>query len=241
MQKQIIFLDIETVPFTNEYNKLDERIQLAWSKKCNYLRSDVEETDQELYDNKAGIFAEFGRIVCVSIGLEVLVDAKKTLRIKSFYGHNEKDLLEEFSNLVVNSFSGKDVYFCAHNGKEFDFPYLCRRLLINSLTIPETLNLAGKKPWEVKHLDTLELWKFGDYKHYTSLELLASVFNISTSKDDIDGSQVAGVYYGEKKGLERIKTYCEKDVAVLAQVYCCLSSQERIDEDRIQYVTTPKK
>lgn len=236
MQKQIIFLDIETVPFTNKYNELDERLKIAWSKKSNYLRSDVEETDLELYDNKAGIFAEFGRIVCISIGLEVFVEEKKTLRIKSFYGDNEKILLQEFSDLVVNSFSGKDIYFCAHNGKEFDFPYICRRLLINELPIPQTLNLAGKKPWEVKHLDTLELWKFGDYKHYTSLELLASVFNIATSKDDIDGSQVAGVYYGEDNGLERIKTYCEKDVAVLAQVYFCLNSQERIDESLIQYV-----
>ena len=236
MSQQIIFLDIETVPFTNQYNSLSERLQIAWSKKCNYLRTDVLDSDEELYNNKAGIFAEFGKIVCISIGIETVINQKKTLRIKSFYGDSEKELLQDFCDLINQNFQNKDIYFCAHNGKEFDFPYICRRLLINKLRIPTTLDISGKKPWEVKHLDTLDLWKFGDYKHYTSLELLASVFDISTSKDDIDGSQVAGVYYNEKNGLERIKTYCEKDVAVLAQVYFCLSSQEPIDESLIQYV-----
>lgn len=236
MVQQIIFLDIETVPFTNDFDSLTDRHKAAWSKKAGYQRSDVYESDEILYHTRAGIFAEFGRIVCISIGVLVQGEKGKQVRIKSFYGDDEKQLLEDFCDLINNKFKDKDIYFCAHNGKEFDFPYICRRLLINKLVIPETLNITGKKPWEVKHLDTLDMWKFGDYKHYTSLDLLASVFDIPTSKDDIDGSQVAGVYYKEENGLERIKTYCEKDVAVLTQVYLSLTSQELIAEEYFVFI-----
>lgn len=236
MSKQIIFLDIETVPFTNDYEALPERLKILWSKKTNFLRTDVFESDAKLYDSKAGIFAEFGRIVCVSVGVLIEDHSEKTLRIKSFYGHDEKQLLSDFTDMVTNGFKNKEIFFCAHNGKEFDFPYLCRRLLVNQLPIPAALNITGKKPWEVKHLDTLDMWKFGDYKHYTSLELLATLFDVPTSKDDIDGSQVAGVYYNEKEGLERIKTYCEKDVAVLTQVYLRLTQQLTVPENNIKYV-----
>ena len=236
MNQQIIFLDIETVPFTNDYNSLTDRHKAAWSKKAGYQRADVFESDEVLYNTRAGIFAEFGRIVCISIGVLVNKEGGNQIRIKSFYGHDEKQLLSEFNELINNKFKDKDIYFCAHNGKEFDFPYICRRLLINKLPIPQVLNITGKKPWEVKHLDTLDMWKFGDYKHYTSLDLLASVFDIPTSKDDIDGSQVAGVYYKEENGLERIKTYCEKDVAVLTQVYLSLTSKDLIKEKDFIFV-----
>lgn len=236
MNQQIVFLDIETVPFTKDYDALPERLKILWSKKTNYLRTDIFESDAKLYDTKAGIFAEFGRIVCVSVGVLIEDDAQKTLRIKSFYGHDEKKLLSDFSNMLATGFKNKEVFFCAHNGKEFDFPYLCRRLLVNQMPIPAALNITGKKPWEVKHLDTLDMWKFGDYKHYTSLELLAALFEVPTSKDDIEGSQVAGVYYGQKDGLERIKTYCEKDVAVLTQVYLRLTQQPTVPNHNIQYV-----
>lgn len=230
--KQIIFLDIETVPFTNKYDDLSDRMKANWSRKAGFLRTDAFDGDEKLYNTRAGIFAEFGRIVCISVGIYT----GEQVRIKSYYGHDEKQLLADFCDLVNNKMKGKEIFFCAHNGKEFDFPYICRRLLINKLPIPETLNLAGKKPWEVKHLDTLEMWKFGDYKHYTSLDLLAAVFDIPTSKDDIDGSQVAGVYYGEENGLERIKTYCEKDVAVLTQVFLSLTSQKLVIEDGFVFV-----
>jgi len=234
--KPIIFLDIETVPSTNNFSELPERIKDAWGKKSNYLRTDISETDHELFDTKAGIFAEFGRIICISVGIETQGKNGKQLRIKSFYGDDERVLLSEFIELVNTKFDQGSLHFCAHNGKEFDFPYICRRILINRLIIPESLNIAGKKPWEVKHLDTMDLWKFGDYKHYTSLELLAAIFNIETSKDDIDGSQVARVYYNEKNGLERVKTYCEKDVSVLAQIYYALTSQEAIKPENINFI-----
>jgi 3'-5' exonuclease len=228
MQKQLIFLDIETVPYTNDYESLSERMKANWARKATFLRSDVFEKDEKLYDTKAGIFAEFGRIICISLG----VFNGRQVRVKSYFGHDEKLLLTEFCHLFSTKLKDKDIVLCAHNGKEFDFPYLCRRLLINRLKLPDCLQLAGKKPWEVKHLDTLELWKFGDYKHYISLDLLAAVFEIATSKDDIDGSQVAPVYYQEENGLERIKTYCEKDVKVLANVYFSLNSLPILaDED----------
>lgn len=235
-KEQIIFLDIETVPFTNDFNAQSDRIKSAWGKKASYQRTDVYETDEALYNSRAGIFAEFGRIVCISIGILANSESGKQVRIKSFYGHDEKLLLQEFCDLVNVKFSDKDIYFCAHNGKEFDFPYICRRLLINRMIIPSALNISGKKPWEIKHLDTLDMWKFGDYKHYTSLDLLAAIFEIPTSKDDIDGSQVAGVYYKEDNGIERIKAYCEKDVAVLTQVYLSLTSQELIEESGFAFV-----
>ena len=234
--KQIIFLDIETVPFTNGFNGLTERLKNNWARKSSFLRTDVYDSDEKLYNTKAGIFAEFGRIICVSVGVLTQGDSGKQIRIKSYYNHDEKQLLKEFCDLINIKMKGKDIFFCAHNGKEFDFPYLCRRLLINRIPIPEVLNLTGKKPWDVKHLDTLDMWKFGDYKHYTSLDLLATIFDIPTSKDDIDGSQVAGVYYGEENGLERIKKYCEKDVAVLAQVYLSLTSQDLIPETGFVFI-----
>ncbi|MEG0189110.1 MAG: ribonuclease H-like domain-containing protein, partial [Algoriella sp.] len=135
-----------------------------------------------------------------------------------FYGHDEKKLLEDFNSMLVENFFKPDHILCAHNGKEFDFPYIARRMLINQIEIPTILQLFGKKPWEIQHLDTMELWKFGDYKNYTSLDLLANIFEIPTPKDDIDGSQVARVYYDENN-IERIKDYCEKDVITLINVF----------------------
>ena len=96
------------------------------------------------------------------------------------------------------------------------------------------MNIAGKKPWEINHLDTMELWRFGDYKNYTSIKLLAALFDIPTPKDDIDGSQVAGVYYQEKD-LERIKIYCQKDTLTVAQLLLSYKGEELIKEENIEF------
>lgn len=212
---KVLFLDIETVPEVYNYNDLSEDAQYLWEKKNAYFLKEGK-TPEEVYD-RAGILAEFGKIVCISVGFVVQDGPFKSVRTKSFFGDDETVLLKEFSDLLNGHYKYPDQLLCAHNGKEFDFPYICRRLLINGLKIPSILNIAGKKPWEVRHLDTMELWKFGDYKNYTSLELLTHVFKIPTPKDDIDGSMVAQIYY-EAKDVERIARYCEKDVVATVQL-----------------------
>lgn len=211
---KVLFLDIETVPMVEQWEDLSENWKNLWQKKISYQLKE-EETAEEMFYQRAGIMAEFGKIVCISFG--VIVKGEK-LRVKSFYGDDEKKILEDFIELLNSPYFATGLILCAHNGKEFDFPFLGRRILIHGLTLPNALSIQGKKPWEVQHLDTMELWKFGDYKHYTSLDLLAAIFGIPTPKDDIDGSQVAEVYYQEKD-LERIRKYCEKDVLTLVQVF----------------------
>jgi hypothetical protein len=212
--ENILFLDIETVPAYPAFEKVPEKFRKLWEKKARNLGGkDEEQTAEDLYE-RAGIYAEFGKIICISCGF---INGNE-IRLKSFYGDDEKILLQEFIQLLQRHYNRSDSLLCAHNGKEFDFPYLARRMLVQGLELPPILDLAGKKPWEVRHLDTLELWKFGDYKHYTSLELLAAIFDIPTPKDDIDGSQVAHVYW-EEKDLERIAVYCQKDVLTTIQLF----------------------
>lgn len=214
--QKVLFLDIETVPVCSDYDDLDDKFKALWDKKAMQLQRGKEEliSSKEMYAD-AGIYAEFGKIVCISVGYFA---RERELRIKSFYGDDEKEILSDFSRLLNKHFSAGDNLLCAHNGKEFDFPYIARRMLINGMEIPRILNTAGKKPWEINHLDTMELWKFGDYKSYASLNLLAAVFDIPTPKDDIDGSQVGEVYWKEKN-TERIARYCQKDVLTIAQLF----------------------
>lgn len=209
---KILFLDIETVPLAADWNDLDETEQKLWDKKTRFQRKE-DITGEEFY-SRAGIMAEFGKIICITVGM---TEKNDTLKIKSFYGDDEKKLLQEFGE-IFNSPKLHDVILCAHNGKEFDFPWIARRFLINGMMPPLPFQLFGKKPWEIPHIDTMELWKFGDYKSFVSLELLAHVFGIPTPKDDIDGSMVAKVYY-EEKDLFRIVLYCEKDVLTLANIF----------------------
>jgi len=212
---KILFLDIETVPQTNDWNLLSERSKDLWAKKTAYQRHNEEISPEEFYHERAGIMAEFGKIICISCGIVV---KDNFIHIKSFYGDDEEKILNDFNSMLVENYYKSDHLLCAHNGKEFDFPYIARRMMIHQIEIPRILQLFGKKPWEIPHLDTMELWKFGDYKHFTSLDLLANIFDIPTPKDDIDGSQVAKIYY-EEQNLERIKNYCEKDVVTLINIF----------------------
>lgn len=230
---EVLFLDIETAPQHQEFQELNEEAQHLWSKKTevDYHSKKNELSPEEAYD-RAGIFAEFGKIICISAGFFVVQDGQMRMRVKSFYDSDERKLIEDFF-LTVSSFCKSPKHLlCAHNGKEFDFPYIARRAVIHQIQLPTILNMAGKKPWEIPHLDTMELWKFGDYKHYTSLSLLAHIFGIPTPKDDIDGSEVYHVYYKEKN-IHRIVEYCQKDVVTTAQIllrymYLPLIEQEHI-------------
>ena len=231
--EDILFIDIETVPQFPNYEAMDERWQQLWDKKAKYV-SREEESSEEIY-NKAGIYAEFGRIICISAAFIKEEDGEAILRVKSFYGDNEKEVLAEFCELLTTKFNKQDQYLCAHNGKEFDYPYLCRRILVNGLELPNILDLSGKKPWEVKHFDTMQMWKFGDFKSYTSLDLLAASFDIPTPKSDMDGSMVYATYYQEN-GLERIKNYCQRDVVTLTNIFLRMKNRETILDKNIVIV-----
>ncbi len=230
----ILFLDIETVSGYKNFDELPERMKALWTKKAKSLSKSDDVKPEELYE-RAGIYAEFGKIVCISVGFIVENDSKRFFRLKSFYGDDEKIILNDFNDLLRKSFTRDNQYLCGHNAKEFDFPYIARRSLINGLKLPSQLDIAGKKPWEVKHLDTMDLWRFGDYKSYTSLNLLTAVFDIPTPKDDIDGSQVGRVYWDERN-LERIAEYCQKDVLAVAQLFLRYKGEDLISDKNIEII-----
>lgn len=227
----LLFLDIETAAAYKSYQELPERMQKLWDKKAAFLRNPDDLTPAELY-GQAAIYSEFGKVISIAVGFLKEEEDGLALRIKDISGHDEVELLNAFKTLIEEKFNPAKLILCAHNGKEFDFPYIARRMVINNIAVPKTLQLSGKKPWEIPHLDTLDMWKFGDYKHYTSLDLLAAILDIPTSKDDIDGSQVNHVYYHDND-LERIAQYCKKDVAVLAQVYLRIQQLPTLNQDRI--------
>lgn len=228
--ENILFLDIETVPLKQNYSELDEIQRKLWDKKSKFI-SKEDELPEDIY-SRAGIYSEFGKIICISVGYLFYKNDALCFKVKSYCEDDERKLLEDFNKMADQFAINNDRILCAHNGKEFDFPYIARRTLVNGLKLPKLLDIAGKKPWEIKHLDTLELWKFGDYKNYTSLELLTNIFNIPTPKDDIDGSMVANVYY-EEKDIDRIKSYCEKDVIAIAQLILRYKGMNLIPEKNI--------
>lgn len=232
--EDILFLDIETVPATSSYELLDTSMQVLWDKKSKQFRTN-EQTAGDVFE-RAGIYSEFGRIICISAGL-IIEKNPYSLRLKSFFGENEKTLLSDFSAMLMKfSKNNKESLLCAHNGKEFDFPYIARRMIINGLIIPDILDNAGRKPWEIKLLDTMDLWKFGDYKNYTSLDLLTTILGIPTPKGDIDGSMVSNIFYAGKD-IERIVRYCEKDVLAITRVLLRFMNLPGIPDDKIESVT----
>jgi 3'-5' exonuclease len=229
-KQKVLFLDVETVPQFPDYKQLSEQTRKLWDHKCERIKQNETDTPEMLYE-RAGIYAEFGKIVCISVGFFY----KDKFRVTSFADKDENKILQAFSAMLMKSYFRNDTRLCAHNGKEFDFPYIARRMLVNGIKLPRLLNLAGKKPWEIPHLDTMELWRFGDYKSYTSLELLASIFGIPTPKDDIKGQDVAKVFW-QNDDLERIKKYCEKDVVTIARLYVCYSGQVFFGDETVEFV-----
>lgn len=226
----ILFLDIETVPKEEKWENLNKEEQELFAQKTLYQRK--EEYSAKAFYERAGIWAEFGKIICISVGYFSEINNNRKFRVKSFFGDDEKKLLIEFKELLESHFFKNEHLLCAHNGKEFDFPFIARRMIIHQIELPKKLNLFGKKPWEVPHLDTLELWKFGDYKHYTSLKLLTHILNVPSPKDDIDGSEVAKVFYQEKN-IDRIVAYCEKDTVAVAQILLKMNNDKMLEEKDI--------
>jgi 3'-5' exonuclease len=230
--RDILFIDIETVASTDDFNTLDERLKTQWARKAGFFRRESGASEEDLYHERAGIYAEFGKIICIAAGKFVDTESGELgLRTKVYFGDDERSVLQEFKSMV-EKMDSSTLRFCAHNGKEFDYPYICRRMLINGIPLPAALNLSGKKAWEVQHLDTLEMWRFGDLKNFTSLDLLATIFDIPSSKTNINGSQVNYVYHKEK-GLDRISQYCRGDVVVLAQLFLKLRGYPLIADANI--------
>ena len=236
--RNLLILDIETVALTKEYQKLNADLRKHWERKSSFLRNEDELTSEELFSEKAGIYAEFGKVITVAFGIfHDLPDGSLALRVKSVTGHDEAALLKEIKDLLETIFDPENLRLCAHNGKEFDFPYLSRRMLINGIKLPYVLDNSGKKPWEVNFLDTMEMWKFGDRKNFTSLDLLTTIFNIPSSKSDIDGSMVNKVHNEEENGLERIQKYCQGDVVATAQLFLKMNALPVVDEKNITIVS----
>jgi predicted PolB exonuclease-like 3'-5' exonuclease len=231
--RDVLFLDIETVPCQRSFREMSERMRSLWEKKSMYFRKE-DETCEDVY-NRAGIYAEFGKIICISAGIVDKINPGLSLRIKSYFHAEEKELLAGFSSMLKKYSANKTLYLCAHNGKEFDFPYLSRRMLVHGLKLPAILDNAGKKPWEIHHLDTMELWKFGDFKHYTSLELLTCIFNIPSPKNDMDGSMVAEIYWKDNN-LTRIVEYCQNDVQAVVQLFLRYKGMDLISQENIEIV-----
>jgi DNA polymerase elongation subunit (family B) len=216
-RENIIVLDIETVSSKPTLEDCDTRAQELRAQKAEY-QTKSNETPSQLYIQKAGIFAEFGKIICISVGKYVPVSDKPneyTLEIKSFADHDEKKLLQGFLENLKTRCDKSDTILCAHNGKEFDFPWIGRKLLIHGLPLPHAFQLQNKKAREVPHIDTMNLWSFGDYKNFTKLDTLAYLFGIPSPKDDISGKEVSAVYRSTQD-LARIQLYCEKDVKTTA-------------------------
>ncbi|MBA7580582.1 hypothetical protein ES708_22475 [subsurface metagenome] len=230
---KILFIDIETVPQKQSFDELSEKMQLLWDKKSSHFRTEDQEAE-DVY-SRAGIYAEFGKIICISAGIIVKEKGIHKIKIKSYKGDDEKAILSDFADMLEIYSSEKSIFLCAHNGKEFDYPFLARRILINTIKLPDLLDNAGKKPWEIKHLDTMELWKFGDYRHYTSLELLTTIFNITSPKDDMDGSKVARVYWQEED-IDRIVDYCQNDVLAVAQLVLRYKGMELLQDKDIEII-----
>ncbi|XLS29391.1 3'-5' exonuclease [Flavobacteriaceae bacterium M23B6Z8] len=227
--ENILFLDIETVPQHMDFAELDDVHKELWETKSKYQRKD--EYSAEAFYDRAGIWAEFGKIICISAGYFVTKGSTQNFRVTTFHG-DEIKLLKEFKSMMETHFNRPAHLLCAHNGKEFDFPYIARRMIIHNISLPTKLNLFGKKPWEIPHLDTMELWKFGDYKHYTSLKLLTNILGIPSPKGDIDGSQVRDVYYIDND-IDRIIEYCERDTVAVAQIFLRLQGKPLLEPEDI--------
>lgn len=230
--KTMLFIDIETVSMESNYDLLNERMQEQWTRKAGNIKNEEHDSVYDLFYKRAAIYSEFGKVVCIGVGaIYWNSNDQPAFKVKTIKGHDEHHLLLEFKALV-EKYPDDRLVLCAHNGKEFDFPYLCRRMLVNDIELPRTLQISGKKPWEVLHQDTLDMWRFGDYKSFAPLDLLAALFDIPTSKSDISGEDVTRVYHIDND-LDRIARYCQEDVIVLAQLYLRLQNYPTIPVENI--------
>lgn len=230
--ENLICIDIETVPAWPDFVTMPDELKELYLKKSTRLKQEGE-TEEEQFFNHAGIYAEFGKVICIVLGIFRKEKNGYVFRMKTISGDDERNVLMEFSELLGKHYNKADRFqFCGHNIREFDIPYLSRRYLVNRLPLPALLDISGKKPWEVNMIDTLQLWRFGDVKHYTSLKLLALILGIDSPKDDIEGKDVGRVYWKEKD-LPRIIQYCRRDVVTVAQLILRFKGMPLLAPDQI--------
>jgi len=239
--EDLIVIDIETASVSPAFNLLDVHWQELWQEKTERVLPEGL-TPAEFYPMRAGVMAEFSKIVCISIGYFIKEQHLK-MRVKSFYGDDENKILSDFLQTVtkIESFNNKWC-FAGHNIKEFDIPFICRRLLINGIPVPAYLDFQNMKPWETNIVDTFQYWRFGDYKNYTSLKLLAAAMGLPSPKDDIDGSMVGELYHkGTEEerdiNMKRIAIYCQKDVVTTANIILRFKNITPVHEDDVEIVS----
>ncbi|HMG82569.1 MAG TPA: ribonuclease H-like domain-containing protein [Ferruginibacter sp.] len=233
--EDFLIIDIETVSQQPGFDLLSADWQQLWQDKVKHSLPD-NISPGEYYPQRAGVMAEFAKVVCISLGYFKKEQGKYQLRVKSIYNIEEKELLKAFIQTVDQLYiSNNNWSFTGHNIKEFDVPFLCRRILINDLPIPPYLDFQNMKPWETNMVDTFQYWRFGDYKQYTSLKLLAAALNVPSPKDDIDGSMVGDVFWKEKN-IERIAFYCQKDVVTVANIVCRFKNLRLLNSDQVVFV-----
>jgi predicted PolB exonuclease-like 3'-5' exonuclease len=230
---KILFLDIETVPQQLQWEQVDPELQRLFLKKTRVEQERSNRTAAEVYVDRAGIQAEFAKVICIGLGRMCWDKDHWELRVSSFQGDDEKQLLQQFSDLLDRHYNTDEHWLCGHNVREFDLPFLARRCIVNRVRLPRLLDNSGAKPWEIGHLDTMSLWCFGDRKAYTSLELLAYILGVPTPKDDISGADVARLYHIERD-IDRIARYCRKDVITTAQVYLRITGGDLVQEHHIK-------
>jgi 3'-5' exonuclease len=236
LAKNLLFIDIETVSAEGNFSLLSDRMKALWLHKASFLSNPSNLTDEEFYFDRAGIYAEFGKIISIGVGFfHWNEDNEVCLKVKSISNDDEAQVLREFKILIEKKYKPTSLSLCAHNGKEFDYPYICRRMLVNSINIPKALQISGRKPWEIPHFDTLDMWKFGDRKHHTSLELLAALFNIPSSKVELSGDQVNYTYH-HQNDLIQIARYCREDIIVLAQLFLKIQALDLVKEQNIERI-----
>ena len=236
--ENILFVAIQTVPQTARLGELSPRMQQAWKQKAVQLDGEGKSTPEALYAAQAGLYAEFGKIVNITVGYfhRTEPEGLLELRVKSISNaDDEKTVLEEFIRLLNERFEQNSLRLCAHNGKEFDFPFLCRRMLVHCVPIPPVLSFAGKKPWEVPHLDTMEMWMFGNRKYPVALETLAALFDIPANESQLQGSEVKNVFY-EEHDLQQIISRGQQDVITTAQVFMRYRCSPLLNDEQIVLV-----
>lgn len=247
---QLGFVDTETIPGYKDFNDMPEELARMYERKFGH---ELANNDPDKFDNfedhyraRAALYPEFGKIVCLVIGV-IFVDDKdkqEKLKLKTLCGRHEDKLLAEAAP-IIDKFDS----LVGHNSKEFDFPYLCKRFYVHGIQLPQILNIAGKKPWEVSLIDTMELWRFGSFKGSTSLELFAHCLGLPSPKQDMTGADVAKVYYemfdhmkdgelpfeAESAAIQKIGKYCQGDVVTLANCYRKLKYQSVIASENVIY------
>lgn len=238
--EDLIIIDIETASIHPDFQHMDDVWKNLWEEKV--ARSLPEKiTAAEFYPLRAGVMAEFSKIICISMGYFNREESLH-MRVKSFYGHDEGVLLKGFLatlNKIENI--NNNWCFAGHNIKEFDIPFICRRLLVNGIALPKYLDFQNMKPWETNIVDTFQYWRFGDYKNFTSLKLLAATMGVPSPKDDIDGSMVGELYWsGDEEqrasNLKRIAVYCQKDVVTTGNIILRFKNLEMVHPDDIDIV-----